>query len=64
MSLKLKSSEGLLELEKEPSFVRQNIKLDDVSYSKESNVSRYTLGEGDDKKTEIRPNNYLHDNVD
>jgi cell division protein FtsZ len=64
MSLKLKSSEGLLELEKEPSFVRQNIKLDDVSYSKESHVSRYTLGEGDDKKTEIRPNNYLHDNVD
>lgn len=64
MSLKLKSSEGLMELEKEPSFVRQNIKLDDVSYSKESNVSRYTLGESDDKKTEIRPNNYLHDNVD
>lgn len=64
MSLKLKSSEGLMELEKEPSFVRQNIKLDDVNYSKESNVSRYTLGEGDDKKTEIRPNNYLHDNVD
>jgi cell division protein FtsZ len=64
MSLKLKSSEGLMELEKEPSFVRQNIKLDDVNYSRESNVSRYTLGEGDDKKTEIRPNNYLHDNVD
>ena len=64
MSLKLKSSEGLMELEKEPSFVRQNIKLDDVNYSKESNVSRYTLGEGDDNKTEIRPNNYLHDNVD
>jgi cell division protein FtsZ len=64
MSLKLKSSEGLMELEKEPSFVRQNIKLDDVNYSKESSVSRYTLGEGDDKRTEIRPNNYLHDNVD
>lgn len=64
MSLKLKSSEGLMELEKEPSFVRQNIKLDDVNYSKESNVSRYTLGESDDNKTEIRPNNYLHDNVD
>ncbi len=64
MTLKLKSSEGLLELEKEPSFVRQNIKLDETNFSTESNVSRYTLGEGDDKKTEIRPNNYLHDNVD
>jgi len=64
ISLKLKSSEGLMELEKEPSFVRQNIKLDDTNFSTESNVSRYTLGESDDKKTEIRPNNYLHDNVD
>jgi len=64
ITLKLKSSEGLMELEKEPSFVRQNIKLDETNFSTESNVSRYTLGESDDKKTEIRPNNYLHDNVD
>lgn len=65
ISLKLKSPEGLLELEKEPSFVRQNIKLNDANYSTESNVSRYTLSEGDDKKMEIKPNNpFLHDNVD
>lgn len=64
ITLKLKSPEGLMELEKEPSFQRQNIKLDETNFSKESNVSRYTLGESDDKKTEIRPNNYLHDNVD
>jgi cell division protein FtsZ len=65
ISLKLKSPEGLLELEKEPSFVRQNIKLNDSTYSTESNVSRYTLSEGDDKKMEIKPNNpFLHDNVD
>ena len=65
ITLKLKSSEGLLELEKEPSFVRQNIKLDDTNFSTESNVSRFTLSEGDDKKAEIKSNNsYLHDNVD
>lgn len=65
ITLKLKSSEGLLELEKEPSFVRQNIKLDETNYSTESNVSRFSLGEGEDKKTEIKSNNsYLHDNVD
>jgi cell division protein FtsZ len=65
ITLKLKSSEGLLELEKEPSFVRQNIKLDDTNFSTESNVSRFTLSEGEDKKTEIKSNNsYLHDNVD
>lgn len=65
ITFKLKSSEGLNELEKEPSFVRQNIKLDNINYSTESNVSRYTLGEGEDKKMEIKPNNsFLHDNVD
>jgi len=65
ITFKLKSSEGLNELEKEPSFVRQNIKLDNVNYSTESNVSRYTLSEGDEKKMEIKPNNsFLHDNVD
>ncbi|MCD6068336.1 MAG: cell division protein FtsZ [Bacteroidetes bacterium] len=65
ISLKLKSPEGLLELEKEPSFVRQNIKLNDSNYSTDSNISRYTLSEGDDKKMEIKPNNpFLHDNVD
>jgi len=65
ITLKLKSSEGLMELEKEPSFVRQNIKLDDTNFSTESNVSRFTLSEGDDKKAEIKSNNsYLHDNVD
>jgi cell division protein FtsZ len=65
ITLKLKSSEGLMELEKEPSFVRQNIKLDDTNFSTESNVSRFTLSEGEDKKAEIKSNNsYLHDNVD
>jgi cell division protein FtsZ len=65
LSLKMKSPEGLYELEKEPSFVRQNIKIDDSNYSTESNVSRYTLSEGDDKKLEIKSNNpFLHDNVD
>jgi cell division protein FtsZ len=65
ISLKLKSSEGLMELEKEPSFVRQNIKLDNTNFSTESNVSRFTLSEGEDRKTEIKSNNsFLHDNVD
>jgi len=65
ISLKLKSPEGLHELEKEPSFVRQNVKIEDNNYSTESKVSRYTLSEGDDKRFEIKPNNpFLHDNVD
>ncbi len=65
MTLKLKSPEGLLELEKEPSFVRQNIKLDDTRYSTDSQVSRFSLNEGEDQKARIKSNNsFLHDAAD
>lgn len=61
----LKSPNGLSELENEPAYKRRNINLDSTPHSSESQVSRYTLSEGDDKKVEIKPNNsFLHDNVD
>ena len=61
----LKSPNGLTELENEPAYKRRNINLDATPHSSESQVSRYTLSEGDDKKAEIKPNNsFLHDNVD
>jgi cell division protein FtsZ len=65
ITLKMKSPEGLAALEKQTAFERKNIVLENKTPSTESNVSRYTLSEGDDKKIEIRPNNsFLHDNVD
>jgi cell division protein FtsZ len=65
LSMKLKSPGGLKELEEEPAYVRRKVNLDNVPHSSESQVSRYTLSEGDDKKIEIKPNNsFLHDNVD
>ncbi|MBN8702097.1 MAG: cell division protein FtsZ [Bacteroidetes bacterium] len=67
LSFKLKTPNGLNELENEPAYKRRNVQLDQVSHSSESQVSRYTLTpeEGDDKKVNIRPNNsFLHDNVD
>ena len=65
ITLKMKSPEGLAALEKQTAFERKNISLESKTPSTESNVSRYTLGEGEDKKIEIRPNNsFLHDNVD
>ena len=65
LSFKLKSPNGLSELENEPAYKRRNINLDVTPHSSESQVSRYTLSEGDDKKIEIKPNNsFLHDNVD
>lgn len=61
----LKTPNGLSELENEPAYKRRNINLESTPHSSESQVSRYTLSEGDDKKVEIKPNNsFLHDNVD
>lgn len=65
LSFKLKSPNGLSELENEPAYKRRNINLDSTPHSSESQVSRYTLSENDEKKVEIKPNNsFLHDNVD
>jgi len=64
LSMKLKSANGLQELEAEPAYRRKQMALDDVPHSSESQVSRFTLST-DEGITEIRPNNsFLHDNVD
>lgn len=62
LTLKMKTPDGLSQLEKESAWSRKQINLENNSTpSTESNVSRYTLGENN----EIRPNNsFLHDNVD
>ena len=65
LSLKLKTPNGLSELENEPAYKRKNVTLGSIPSSNESQLSRYTLSEGEDKKAEIKPNNsFLHDNVD
>ncbi len=64
LSMKLRSANGIQELESEPAYKRRNMNLSDVPHSSESQVSRFTLT-NEDGKTEIRPNNsFLHDNVD
>jgi cell division protein FtsZ len=65
MSLKLKTSSGLNELENVPAYVRAGVELGNTPKSDESQVSRYTLEEGTDKTAELKRNNpFLHDNVD
>ncbi len=69
MSDRIKSPEGLTELEKEPAYKRRNVQLDKTPHSSEHNVSRYTLNEERDEDGERRielrsDNSYLHDNVD
>ncbi|SEM99935.1 cell division protein FtsZ [bacterium A37T11] len=64
LSIKLRSANGLQELETEPAYRRKQMSLDQVPHSSESQVSRFTLS-AEDGITEIRPNNsFLHDNVD
>ena len=64
LSMKLRTTNGLQELENEPAYKRKQMSLHDVPHSSESQVSRFTLST-EDGITEIRPNNsFLHDNVD
>lgn len=65
LSIKLKSPGEIDELEKTPAYVRRNVELSDVKHSSETEVSKYTLMENEDKKIEIKPNNsFLHKTVD
>ncbi len=64
LSMKLRTPNGLNDLENEPAYLRKKQNLDTVPHSSESQVSRFTLGE-DQGEPQIRPNNsFLHDNVD
>jgi len=69
LNMRLRTPNGLSDLEREPAYKRKNITLNEGSHSTDSNVSRYTLNEETDengeRRVELRRNNpYLHDNVD
>jgi cell division protein FtsZ len=64
LSMKLRTTNGLQELENEPAYKRKQMALQQVPHSSESQVSRFTLS-NEEGITEIRSNNsFLHDNVD
>ncbi len=65
LNAKLKTTNGLSDLENEPAYKRRNISLGSSNHSSESQVSRFTVGENDGKNGDIKTNNsFLHDNVD
>jgi len=69
MSMRLRTPNGLADMEREPAYKRRNVHLNETTHSTDSNVSRYTLSEGTDengeRQVELRRNNpFLHDNVD
>ncbi|TNE54788.1 MAG: cell division protein FtsZ [Bacteroidetes bacterium] len=61
---RLKKVDGITELEKEPAYVRRNVKLDKSVPSKDSNISRFNIS-SDENGSSLKSNNsFLHDNVD
>ncbi|MFD1551896.1 cell division protein FtsZ [Putridiphycobacter roseus] len=65
---KLKSSNGINDLEKEPAYKRRDIRFDDVAHSSDEPKSKFTVSETEEngeKRFGLRENNsFLHDNVD
>lgn len=61
MNMKLRTPNGLVELEQEPAFKRRGVKLDEIPHSSESQLSKYTLGESNEedgeRRTGLRPDN-------
>ena len=57
LSMKLRTSNGLQELENEPAYKRKQMQLQQVQHSSESQVSRFTLSNDEEGCTEIRGNN-------
>lgn len=65
LSIKIKSTAGLSELENEPAYKRKNVQFSEVTPSSESHISRFSLAENEENQTELKSNNsFLHDNVD
>ena len=65
LSIRVSDPKEIAEMEREPAYKRQNIRLENTPPAEESNISRFTLSEDKDQRTEIKPNNsFLHDKVD
>ena len=65
ISMQLRTPSGLTSLEDVPAYKRNNIEINDLTHSSDSELSSYTLTNGDDNVTELKKNNsFLHDNVD
>ena len=65
ISMQLRTPSGLTSLEDVPAYKRNNIELEEPTHSSESEVSTYTLTNGNNNTTELKQNNsFLHDNVD
>ena len=60
----LPTKDNFDQMEKIPAYKRKNIKIDNATRSKKSNVSRFTLNQEEGDIFLRNDNAYLHDNVD
>lgn len=52
------------EVESEPAYKRQGVKIEDGTYSKENNISRFSIDDSENGPDIKTNNSFLHDNVD
>jgi cell division protein FtsZ len=65
ISMQLRTPSGLTSLEDIPAYKRNNIDISETPHSSDSEVSSFTLTNGENNVTELKQNNtFLHDNVD
>lgn len=64
MSLKIKTQEGLEEMEKQPAYLRRKVELHEPSHSSETEISRFSLFKNENGVEMKQNNSFLHDNVD
>lgn len=64
-SMKLKTPEGLAEMENQPAYLRRDVSLFDVAPSNDSSVSNFTISSDKNDKGKISgDNSFLNKNVD
>ncbi len=61
--VKLNNPNTLVDLENQPAYLRRKVNLEDVAYSSETTVSKWTITD-DDEMVLKENNSFLHDNVD
>ena len=66
ISFKIKTQNGLADMETEPAYVRRGINLTNTPHSSQSSISKFSLQENEENKTEIKnnENNFLHNRPD
>ena len=66
LSYRFGNKQNVNELENEPAYKRKGVEVNaEQTFSKNNDVSRFSVGDNETGRPEIRKNNgFLHDNVD